>query len=437
MSSTININALPKSPSIVERQYPENVMEAEAYLYKYTNLNSKKVYVGVHKGEVGDGYHHSSKNVAFNQDLASGDSRFRHEILSYGPYDLMTVKEYEILKTDDAANNPLYYNMSNGIPKYKPLRMELINGVHNAILAKDEKYFRIKKEPVGRDTVLGNTPVLQPRAEDTPEHYHDISERVNDRNGNTDHLQVIVLENRSYEGSKESDWILDGNHSYQGVVLSDRGTEVNVLYVPKEIHEELTDAEVKSLGNLLNKRPENSRLVCSKADAVKSLVYNHEQQGIPAKDTTNLEYLLTLGFSTKKAASIQRKAEKEIQKKIDKLGGRVLIDWNMGPKKRQLKLRIETLEKQTGVVVSKQTSGFFKPVTLLALIYDNIEAGLTVNELVVLITHPTKAWYDDWHNKQGNANFKFLKFYLKPLNIDLRFKEMDLYAEDANLYGKG
>ena len=116
---------LPKA--ITEQSIPTPPKNGyEGYLYRFTNLEKKKKYVGVHKGEFGDGYWNSATSSEMQKDLSSKDANFKYEILHYGNYDLMTVKEHEILTADDAVKNEFYYNRSLGSPKYGTLRVELL-----------------------------------------------------------------------------------------------------------------------------------------------------------------------------------------------------------------------------------------------------------------------------------------------------------------------
>ena len=51
-----------KKSNIVEQVIATPPASYEGYLYKFTNLDDGKMYVGIHKGAVDDDYNHSSKN---------------------------------------------------------------------------------------------------------------------------------------------------------------------------------------------------------------------------------------------------------------------------------------------------------------------------------------------------------------------------------------
>lgn len=80
------------------------------FVYKWTNKQNGKWYIGSHNGSLTDGYTASGKVV---QDAFAkyGISSFIREILYEGP--LYREKEETLLIQLDAANNPMSYNLKN------------------------------------------------------------------------------------------------------------------------------------------------------------------------------------------------------------------------------------------------------------------------------------------------------------------------------------
>ena len=78
-------SGLPKQ--IVDSNVPYDPNNCEAFLYKFTNLNNNKVYIGIHKGKPFDGYMFSSKNEDFHSDFMNPSAKFKYEVLYYGTYD--------------------------------------------------------------------------------------------------------------------------------------------------------------------------------------------------------------------------------------------------------------------------------------------------------------------------------------------------------------
>ena len=67
-----------KTPKqIVETNYGDVLKEYEAFVYRFTNLENDKKYVGYHKGTVGDGYWNSSTCDEFKKvkNLSLGPSK--------------------------------------------------------------------------------------------------------------------------------------------------------------------------------------------------------------------------------------------------------------------------------------------------------------------------------------------------------------------------
>ena len=90
----------------------------EAYVYRFTNSDNGKIYIGFHKGSTVDKYQHSSKSKEFNEDFANPKITFIFDVISYGSMKDMKQLEYEKLTEVDARNNDLYYNQTNGQQQY-------------------------------------------------------------------------------------------------------------------------------------------------------------------------------------------------------------------------------------------------------------------------------------------------------------------------------
>ena len=103
---------LPKQ--IVEQNIPYDPNDSEAFLYKFTNLLNKKIYIGIHKGKPFDGYMFSSENEDFHKDFMNPNAEFKYEVLQYGTYQYMQAVEQNMLKEVNAKDNSNYYNNSNG-----------------------------------------------------------------------------------------------------------------------------------------------------------------------------------------------------------------------------------------------------------------------------------------------------------------------------------
>jgi len=82
----------------------------EAFVYKWTDLSNGKMYIGSHNGKR-KSYKGSGK--LFKRAYKKRPKYFTREIICYGNHDDMIELEGFILKEIDAANNPMYYNLTN------------------------------------------------------------------------------------------------------------------------------------------------------------------------------------------------------------------------------------------------------------------------------------------------------------------------------------
>jgi hypothetical protein len=114
---TIKKRILTNAPAIKEVFIAEPPSHYEAFIYKYTDLETNKKYLGMHEGYLGDGYWNSSESAEFKKIMTDSTSNIKYEILEYGDIDEIKTKEHDILTKVDAKNNDDWYNMNNGIVK--------------------------------------------------------------------------------------------------------------------------------------------------------------------------------------------------------------------------------------------------------------------------------------------------------------------------------
>ena len=100
--------------NIVETIIPAPPSEYEAYLYKWTNLDIARMYVGWHKGSVNDEYNHSSTDDEFADVFQDSESKLKFEVMQYGTAKEIENSEAVYLRRVNAAKNPQYYNKWNG-----------------------------------------------------------------------------------------------------------------------------------------------------------------------------------------------------------------------------------------------------------------------------------------------------------------------------------
>ena len=408
--------------SIVETSIPPLPLYYEGFLYRFTNLKNKKMYIGIHKGKYGDGYWNSSTNKEFAAELA-GKGKFKYEILECGAYNTLTAREYEILKSEDAPNNPLYYNKTVGSPKFGTLRIAFVEAIAEKIRNGD---FPMSKEPI--DVVVAILR-LQVRLLDLNEHQTEIAQKVDDNGGNTDGYLAVVLVNRNGE-----DLRIGGNHSVYGVAKSKYGKDIDVIRVPEAVHGELNDAEVRFLGNLLNKKPKVRQVELNEDDSIKQIVSNFTEMGTPSDDKSTKAMLIALGWTNKKALAIIKKAKVQIDTLIAKMSGKVKIDWDASP----FDVRLDSIlddAKDANTMVITVSSGYVRNDRILHEIFSTNTGRIAIGskekkEIKIYVKHPSEDYYDKWKMGEESNNLKFLKYFSKGLGMTIRFIDLPMYESD-------
>ena len=224
--------------NFIETEILPDIENSEAYLYRFTNLDNLMIYLGIHKGYVGDGYWHSSQNEKFNAIFGNSSTKLRYEVLEYGDYKTLTVVERRMLKAVNAATNPLYYNDSNGIAMVKTFDLEKCEELVERILAGE---FTQDKERLVSE--LSNLPRAQVRFADDPSHQNEIAQKIDDAGGSTALCSPILLYEKRIGGE---DTIGDGNHTVLGANKSKHGrySTLRVDFIPEEIHKDLSDGDL-------------------------------------------------------------------------------------------------------------------------------------------------------------------------------------------------
>ena len=418
---------LPKT--IVETNIVTEPKDYEGFLYKFTNLDNNKIYIGVHKGEWGDGYWTSTTDEQFLELLRS-DGKFKYEILEFGNYDTMTSREYDMLSSVNAKSNPLYYNKSNGSPKYKTVRRELVNEIYERIM---DGEFDIGKESVDD---LVDIERLQVRLEDISGHQTTIAQKVDDNLGNTDKFFTTVLEDyKKGESAVFSRLRIDGNHSVYGIKKSKFGVDINVRSIPKSVWSQLNTAEIRHLANLLNKKKEMPVEELNEKDSIKQLVDTYLDLGTPATDKSNKEILMDLGWTSKKAAAIQKKAQVKIEEELALASGKLKIDWTAAPYDSRLEAILEDARDSESMVLC-ESSGYFRTDRILWAVHNNREFKKSIGEspktvLKIFMRHPDDTYYKRWMTTDQSSNYKMLSTFLEGLGVTLYFKDLPMYEENT------
>ena len=404
----ISINSPKSFKNIIIPTYPDTYT---AFLYEYLCLDSNRRYVGVHKGYVGDGYFHSSTNDEFIALCANPNANLQYQILAFGNYDEMTVKEHKILKMNNATQNPKFFNKSNGSPKYK---VPDYDKIHKLVSKIESGYFDNITNEDKLD--LYKLPKLQVRTEQLiRDLYVEIAQKINDAGGDTTSCDpILIFEKRL----NNTDIIGNGSHTLEGAYISTAKT-LKVSRVPKNVHKLFSDSELRAVSNLLNRRPKIVKVAMKVKDAEKYILGTYID-GYKYDSEENKIYLNSCGFTNKQIPSILKNAKKDIDNYDLAKSHQVFIDYKSSTHKSKLEYKCEGFRdhKTLSTVFS---SGYFRLDRLMYNLYQNQDK----KNIVIVIYHKSLERKTKWQQETAPDMLNQMEYWLKPLGYTYRFEEME------------
>ena len=276
----MNIFSATNTKSILEFKPIDGWLTAEAYLYRYTNTENQKIYVGIHKhGE--KAYFHSSTDEELKMATQGSKPILILEILQYGEYKQMQDAENAILTEVDATNNPQYYNKTNGSPSFKRSKTTNIQQAADIVAGFESGEYNLPPrvnekgepiEPCGKMDIkelLARYEIHQVRdVQFDFSKVRDIKELIDAKGGNTDECDPInVLFCQTYPNGA----IINGSHTARAIELSDLAQEAPVaIHTDMSVNGETLDM----ISNMRNRRPEKIKSDSTLEDLAALLVKN-------------------------------------------------------------------------------------------------------------------------------------------------------------------
>ena len=417
--------------SIVEVDIPTPPDHYESYLYLFTNLDNGKKYLGIHKGLVEDFYYNSSKNPEFKEAYTNGKSKFKYEVLDYGDHSQMSFREAAILTAADAKSSIDWYNKSNGGAIKQKLRMDVVKKIVAQIQngdfdCKDKNGDYIKEDKIK----IYKLDRLQVRdVQYLPELVKSVTEKIEDRMGNTDMCNPILI----YEGrlepntikGKRRDLIGDGNNTIEAVYRSKSAHTIKVARVPYDIHKDLSNTELRAIGGLLNPEPEVRKVSSTPSDAVKYIVGVYDTTGLPAESAENFEYLRAVGFTSNQIKkTIIPNAIDAIEKKQFQLGNQIFIEYGTGSKHRPTLIAACESYKSSDTHSEITSSSHIRMDRLMTNFRIAHQLNDKKKKLVVVIHHPTPKAKKEWDANVQALHNKEVEFWIKERGFGFEWVEM-------------
>jgi hypothetical protein len=423
----LNFAKFPASFNESEIHLGNAPAQYESYLYKYTHLETGKMYIGIHKGRLGDRYWHSSQNEEFNQALSTEKNVFKFEVLRFGSHQAMEVAESRMLNAVDAKNNPMYYNLSNGMKLNHdaPPDVEMMQILVDKIQSRDGLTVTI--ESVEDIAVLKR---VQVRLAEDEAHKREIKERIEDAGGDTSGCSpVVIYEGRGPNGE---DLIGDGNHTVMAASEAKHCTVIPVIRIPKSVHKEYTDAELKAIGNLLNKKPDTIKKPVSPDDAVKHLE-DIVSKGVTleqfAKDEdAHRQYLQICGFTGKTITKIIGRVKKSIKNQEFLKANKLWIDYTKSVHKKTLESTTEGFRTADTMAVHV-SSAMFKWDNIINTMFTHTEETkkgrvMTKDKMVVVVYHADSDKELDWKVNLQPQILNKISWFFTRLGYSVRIHEM-------------
>ena len=457
-------------PQVVETNLNENPPPEKCFgfIYCWTNLDNKKWYRGKHQGYPRDGYLFSSKNEDFLVDFTDPNSRWKYEILNYVTTNTtdLTNLEYEILTELDARNDPMSYNLSNGIPvKTNEPDLKKVQKLADRIKNKEFPIRPKVKISYLMEMIIDRNRI-QSRKQDVSSLIKEITGFINDAGGITDpcpsdcvktnedgvtiheHIvgcdPVVMLYDVTYRGIFYSEIIEDGSQTIQGASKADKAQHLRVQDVPAEETEDFTDAELVLLGNLLNPPQKKKKAATNREDFEHFMENEFDNSGL-AVDTLSNKKIGRLVHNLHRKTVLR--AIEAVEDKIEKAKrarktGEVFCDYETPAYEDTLLKSVDRHNSLNGVFCYPTKTGWYKlattiiELTRLAEInekskkynekYPNNKQKEIYHELRILCWHKMSQHEDNWKTEKVVHENQF-NYVLNKCGIECKFEYMQTW----------
>jgi hypothetical protein len=377
----------------------------QAFVYRWTNVDKNKIYIGYHTGFWGDAYKHSGQCEDFNEDFQNENYQWDYEVLDYGTTDEMKNFERDLLKAAEARNSQEYYNQTNGGSGYfhinpittKQLSINIKDGEY---LAKDDSGNPLKIKKDLFQTLLESR--IQVRVQDNPEAVKHIANEIdNNPEGTLNCDAITLLENRLGNGLHQ---LLDGSTTMMGTLKSNHGLYLTYNLIPESVHSKFTERDLRRVGLLLNPKQKNKKWESDDKDLEEDIIMLYQTKGTPVRSKENREFLVNMECNGQKISEIFAKCEETIRQGAYTAKGTPWILYKLPQHKTKIQKRIKEIHntiKSTKVFAFSSEKYRWEDVT--KHLVDNSKSKNKIINISVIIHHPKTTSEKKW-NKQLNSN---------------------------------
>jgi len=442
---------------IINKIIKENKNQHEAFVYKYIKTNAKpdekKFYLGIHKGTPSDLYHHSSTDDDLDLDINNSKTEFDYKVLHYGTLSEMKTKEHSLLKLVNAKDNLEWYNKTNGSPSnVGDIDLKFLSDMADQIKENNsfqgiEPVIKTYRKKTMRSTIRKEFKKVQVRFEEIiTSNTKKISSWIDKYMGDIEALKVkekinllvVVLKDviDAKSGDKR-DLIVGGNHTIEGTLSSKHGKQVRYLIIPAEVHCLDYDSAIH-LGSFLNKPEKQPNESSSEPSILKQLILLCQQKSLNSKSEQVEECLDLNECDPEQRIRLKTKLTKSLKKNLLASSMWRLYDNDQG------RIDIVNRKKQIEKIypmsrIFTASSGLVNIGKMMVDITNEIKNGMTYNNVVFLIHHPSPEAQQKWFAEYYSGNNYFVEMtcdalvnkhnHMKELNHD--FLYMDTTVSDT------
>jgi hypothetical protein len=454
-----NPNTRPKYIFDIDDKNFEQPYGMVATVYKYTNLNNGRIYIGIHK-ESDKPYHTSSKDTDFLQDKAERGAKFKFEILSWGSVGECEDIENNLLESVDAANNPLYYNKWNGKPGVKKKDKKFQNEI-----TKELFLLRKGKTPKNKIKLLSADCIQEPKTflklyneyglaqirdeQINDDNVADIKDAIINNYGDIDY--PIYLKDRYFEGEFYPHILISGNHTiFTPVNMKEHFQYESTEYIviPKTIHEGYTDADWRAVGNNMNVKTQVIGKTYNEWDALKEAIDAYEDGNSYCTEDDKTRWRM-MGVG-KKINWIIKKVQEHIVEKKQRGKGMVRVNYSTPEGKAILSKKVKERKKDNRLILdmASGTPSLHRILNeYLKQQQKRFEDGLELyDEIYVFVHHSSRIQIESFktlknqvlnhkeffNNINIDDEFKS-KMHGKIITPNIEFEELPLYMKGARL----